>query len=54
MVVLQLQVASSVDRLASTRTNPDICKSSIYRDLSQTQPQNSSEVSSGKFQACSH
>ena len=26
MVVLQLQDASSVDSLASTRTNPDICK----------------------------
>jgi hypothetical protein len=54
MVVLQLQGPSSVDSLASTRTNPDICKSPVYRDLSQAQPQNGSEVSSGKFRVCSH
>ena len=54
MVVLQLQNASLVDSLASTRTNPDICKSPVYRDLSQAQPQNGSEVSSGKLRVCSH
>src|SRR5260370_832481 len=31
MVVLQLPDASSVDSLASTRTNPDICKIPVYR-----------------------
>jgi len=54
MVVLQLQDASSVDSLASTQTNSDICKRPVYRDLSQGQPQNGSEVSSGKLRVCSH
>jgi hypothetical protein len=54
MIVLKLQGASSVDSLASTRTDPDIYKNPVYRDLSQTQPQNGSEVSSGKFRVCSH
>ncbi len=54
MIVLQLQGASSVDSLAYTRTDPDIYKNPVYRDLSQAQPQNGSEVSSGKFRVCSH
>jgi hypothetical protein len=54
MIVLQLQGASSVGSLASTRTDADICKNPVYRDLSQAEPQNGSEVPSGKFRVCSH
>jgi len=54
MIVLQLQGTPSVESLASTRTDPDICKNPVYRDLSQAEPQNGSEVSSGKFRVCSH
>jgi hypothetical protein len=38
MVVLQLQDASSVDSLASARTNPDICKSPVQSTAISRKP----------------